>query len=167
MIQEHDPERRREHAGMVDARTGGRIGPLTSGTRRGVRFAAQIQAAQESGTTSAIAVHTHPGGTSFSEADAAAFDEARFITLLVVIGAGGVSYVLSLEPGAAPPTEDEITERYNEVLHHLAPTYRAVVNQGILTPERAWRELTHETWEVIAPGLGLRYDRITSDDDAS
>jgi hypothetical protein len=36
------------------------------------------------------------------------------------------------------------------------PEYRAQANAGILTQGRAWRELTHEIWEIIAPGLGLR-----------
>ena len=165
MAREADPDRQREHAGMVDARTGERLGPITAGTRRGVGFADQIQAAQASGVTSAIAVHTHPGSSSFSEADAAAFDQAPLVTLLAVAGADGTWYVLSLEPGTPPPTEDEIEERYNDVLDHLEPAYHALVYAGSLTEKRAWRDLTHEIWDVIAPGLGLRYHRITPGED--
>jgi hypothetical protein len=60
----------------------------------------------------------------------------------------------------------EVEARYNDVFDHLAPTYRAMANDGILSPEHAWRELTHETWEMVAPGLGLRYDRAAPIDDA-
>src|SRR5689334_17268990 len=84
MAREPDPDRQREHAGVVNARTGERIGPITAGTHRGVHFGAQLGVAAQLGVTSAIAVHTHPGGSSFSDADAAAFDEAPLVALLVV-----------------------------------------------------------------------------------
>jgi hypothetical protein len=69
--------------------------------------------------------------------------------------------VLSPEPGAAPPPKNEIEERFESVLEHLTPTYRAMVNDETLTLERAWQELIHEIWEIIAPALGWRYDRLT------
>jgi hypothetical protein len=45
------------------------------------------------------------------------------------------------------------------------PTYRALIIDGTLSPERAWQELVHEVWETIAPAFGLRYDRLTLADD--
>jgi proteasome lid subunit RPN8/RPN11 len=166
MRREPDPDRQREHAGMVDARAGDRIGPITVGTRLGVGFEAQFQAASQRGVTGAIAVHTHPGSSSFSEADASAFDQAPLVTLLVVVGADGTWYALSLQPDVTPPTRAEIEERYKEAFDHLAPAYAALSNTGSLSEGRAWQELTHDIWDAVAPGLGLRYDRITPGDDA-
>ena len=48
--------------------------------------------------------------------------------------------------------------------YHQAPNpfnLDPAIGNPSLTPERAWQELTDETWEIIAPPLGLRYDRVT------
>jgi hypothetical protein len=165
MVQEPDPDRQREHGGVLDARSGERLGPITAGTRTSVSFAEQIRAAHARGTASAAGVHTHAGSSSFSAGDAGLFDAAPVITVMVVTGPDGTWHVLSPEPGTTPPPSDEVEERLEVVLEHLSPTYRAMVNDGTLPPDRAWRELMHETWEIIAPTLGLRYDRLRSSDD--
>jgi hypothetical protein len=41
-----------------------------------------------------------------------------------------------------------------------------VPHGGTLPPARAWQELVHEVWDIIAPALDLRYDRLRPADDA-
>jgi hypothetical protein len=165
MAQEPDPDRQREHGGVVDAATGARIGPITVGTRRTVSFVEPIRAARDRGTASVIGVHTHPGSSSFSPADAGLFEKDAIVAVMVVVAPDGSWYVLSLEPGTPPPSREDIEERFETVFDHLTPTYRVLVNDGTLAPDRAWQELMHEVWEIIAPALGLRYDRVTPGDD--
>lgn len=80
--------------------------------------------------------------------------------MLAAIGADGTWYLTSLAPGATPPAIHQLEAQYDATTKALAPTYRALVRLGTFTSEAAWRELTHLTWERIAPGLGLRYDRV-------
>jgi hypothetical protein len=165
MAHEPDPDRQREHGGVVDAVTGERIGPISVGTRGSVSFAEQIRATRERGTASVIGVHTHPGSSSFSPADAGLFERDAIVAVMAAVGPDGSWYVLSPEPGTTPPPKDEIEERFETVLDHVAPTYRALIDDGTLPPDRAWQELVHEVWDIIAPALGLRYDRLTPGDD--
>src|SRR5688500_3810689 len=69
MLREPDPDRQREHGGLLDARTGEQIGDIAVGTRAGLTFAEQIAVARERAITSIVGVHTHPGSSSFSDAD--------------------------------------------------------------------------------------------------
>jgi hypothetical protein len=165
MLRESHPDRRREHGGMLDTQTGEQIGPVSVGTHTGVSFAAQIAVARERQSSRIAAVHTHPGNSSFSAADAGLLAQAPLVAAMIVTGADGTWCVISAEPDTQPPLADEIGARYYDVFEHLASEYQALVYGGSLTEEQAWQDLTHGTWEVIAPGLDLRYDRVTPVDD--
>jgi len=135
---------------------------IIPGARTGVSFAELIALGREQGSPSIVGVHTHPGNSSLSDADGGLLANAPLVAAMVVIGADSTWYVLSAEPGTAPPPKDEIQERYQEVFDLLAPAYGALSYAGSLSEERAWRDLTHDIWDAIAPGLGLRYVRSSN-----
>jgi hypothetical protein len=89
MLQELDPDRRREYGGVLDAQTGEPLGPNTVGARTSVSFAAQIPVARDRGVTSVVGVHTHPGSSAFSAGDAGLLNKDPVIRVMVVIGADG------------------------------------------------------------------------------
>ncbi len=134
---------------------------MTIGTHTGVSFTELVALAWERGIPRIVGVHTHPGSSSFSDVDGGLLANAPLLAAMVVAGADGTWYVLSVEPGSAPPAKEEVKARYQEVFDHLAPTYAALSYSGSLSKERAWQDLTHDLWDAIAPGLGLRYDRVT------
>ncbi|MDQ3703101.1 MAG: hypothetical protein M3442_19600 [Chloroflexota bacterium] len=130
---------------------------MAVGTPRGVDIALQLQAAQG---RHAASVHTHPAGSSFSPPDAKLLIEEDAIEVMTVVGANGTWYVLSVEPRTPPPTVAQMRRRYAATVLALLPVYQGIVSLGLATEQHAWQALTDETWESIAPVLGLRYDRI-------
>ena len=142
---------------MVDAQTGRRLGAIATGTHDGVDIHPQLQVAQGH---HAVHMHTHPGSSSFSTDDTQLLLEEVVLDVVAAIGADDTWYVLGLQPGATSPAVPQTEAQYDATIKALAPTYRALMRLGALTRAAAWRELTHLTWERIAPGLGLRYDRV-------
>ncbi len=147
----------REHAAMVDARTGQRLGHIAAGSSAGVDIASLLQAAKGH---RAAGVHTHPGSSSFSPDDAAVLVEEAALDVIAVVGADGTWYVLSPEPNAERPARSRIEVLYGDSVDALAPQYVGFTALG-LTDEEIWQEHSHGVWQGIAPALGLRYDRIS------
>jgi len=158
MLQATTPALPVEHAGMVDAQTGRRYGVIAIGVHRSVDVASQLQAAHGH---HAASVHTHPGNSSFSPDDVHLLLEEAVLDVVAVVGADGAWYVLSAVPGALAPLVALIRPLYDATVHTLLPAYQALVYTGSLTEEQAWRELTHRTWQTLAPAFHLRYDRLT------
>ena len=112
--------------------------------RNGVSFAELVALARERGIPSVVGVHTHPGSSSFSDVDGGLLANAPLVTAMMIAGADGTWYVLSVEATSTPPTKEEVKARYHDVFDHLAPTYGALSYSGSLTEERAWQDLTHD-----------------------
>ncbi|MGH2353674.1 MAG: hypothetical protein ACRDJN_18885 [Chloroflexota bacterium] len=142
---------------MIDAQAGTQLGSLARGQIDGVDIARQVYAARG---RRAVSVHTHPHSSSFSPADANLLSKARDVCAVVVVGADGTWYLLSIEPGKALPADATIEGAYRITRQSLIPKYLALVQSQAMTRARAWQEHSHEVWERIAPVLGLRYDRI-------
>jgi len=105
-------------------------------------------------------VHTHPASSSFSPEDAKLLIEEAVLAVVAAVGADGTWYVLSLEPATSPPPVAAMRRRYAATVKSLLPVYQGIVALGLTTAGPAWRTLSNETWEAIAPPLGLRYDRV-------
>lgn len=157
MLQSPAAALRVEHAGTVDAQSGRRLGAIAAGAHRSVDIGPQLQAAQGH---RAASVHTHPGSSSFSTDDVQLLLEEAVLEVVTAVGADGTWYVVSIEPRGTPPPVPHMETQYDVAMQLRARPYRALVRLGVLTRDEAWRELTHVAWQVIAPALGLRYDRI-------
>src|SRR4051812_12696030 len=67
-----------------------------------------------------VSVHTHPGGQSFSAHDAAVLvAHHQRLIVVVVVGAQGVWYVLSVNPDRAPASPGEVYDACFQ--EHIAP----------------------------------------------
>ena len=152
------PAQRVEHAGMADALTAQRLGVVGIGTHDGVDIDPQLDAARGN---RAASVHTHPGSSSVSPDDVPLLLAGAVLDVVTVIGTGGSWYALSAVRGAPTQLAALVRPLYDATVHTLLLSYRILVYAGAMSEEQAWRELTHRTWQTLAPSFRLRQDRLT------
>ena len=148
-----------ERGALLDAESGEQVGAVVVGTAEGVEAGPLLRLMRPGRRY--VFVHSHPDGRSFSQADVAGLvAHWSLLCAVVAIGAQGRWYVISVAPGREAPPPADVGAAFRQERETLAPTYQALVQRGALTRREAQRQLTHEVWERIAPGLGLRYDRV-------
>ena len=93
-----------EYAAMVDAETGEPVGTVISGGEDSVDLRRQLVAFVRGRRY--VQFHTHPGSSSFSDADVATLFSWQQIHAMVVVGVDGAWYALSrLDPARATAFE--------------------------------------------------------------
>lgn len=107
-----------------------------------------------------VQVHTHPAGSSFSDADVAVLVGNPTLTAMVVLGGDGSAYILSKRDSAAriPPLTASV--EWNRIYASSFMRYRDAVQAGRLSNVAAAIEHSHAVMRVLARRLGLRYSRI-------
>jgi hypothetical protein len=143
---------------MVDLRTGQRIGAVLEGVSNRVDISGHLAASQPG--QAYVHLYTHPASTSFSDHDGATFAAHAGIRILAVIGIDGTWYLLTKGVAAEPAAPAEVLLAFRAEVVVLRPKYQALVRSKSMTAEQAWRAMTDEIWQSIAPRLGLRYHRI-------
>lgn len=148
-----------EFGGALDAATGVRVGDAVRGTPEGVHLG-PIYARMVPGRRYAVA-HTHPANSSFSPEDGVILVVRAVETkVMLLVGGDGTWYALSRTPAALLPEPARLVAVWEEAADRLDGEFEALVAAGAVTPEAAWRQQSHRIWLGIAPGLGLRYDRV-------
>jgi hypothetical protein len=107
-----------------------------------------------------VALHSHTNRSSFSDADVA--NLLQFLTwdTTIVIDQEGTWYLLSRSREPVEPSPGHAIVRYRRQAAALKPKYDALVASRRMSRVTAWREGSHEIMELIAPPLGLRYERM-------
>jgi proteasome lid subunit RPN8/RPN11 len=148
-----------ERGALLDVETGEQVGEVVVGTAEAVEAGPLLRLMRPGRRY--VFVHSHPDGRSFSQADVAGLvAHWPLLCAVVAIGAQGTWYVVSVAPGLEAPPPADVGAAFRQEREALAPTYQELVQRGALPRREAQRQLTHEVWERIAPGLGLRYDRV-------
>ncbi|HEY7066034.1 MAG TPA: hypothetical protein VII06_31470 [Chloroflexota bacterium] len=147
-----------EWSAMIDTATAARVGPILSGGEAYVDLDAQFAALDWRGQY--LAIHTHPNSTSFSDVDGGTLASNPPLRTIVVVGRNGTWYVLSKLPGRPTPNALDVRLAYLQQLRTIVPKYRTLVQSGQIDAVEAWRQQTHEAWELVALDLRLRYDRV-------
>jgi len=147
-----DPRRRGlEYAAMVDVETGVPLGTVISGGEDAVDLRRHIRAFVRGHWYAQF--HTHPGSSSFSDADVATLLSWEQIHAMVVVGVDGSWYALS-RLGTTSATAINAAEAFLTEFDRLGEEH----------PGLPIRERTHRVWLTIADQTGLRYDRVQKDD---
>jgi hypothetical protein len=107
-----------------------------------------------------VQIHTHPAGSSFSDADVAILVGNPVLSAMVIFGGDGSAYILSKGTSAAriPPLTASI--EWNRLYAASFVRYRDAVQAGRLSNVEAAVQHTHSVMRVLARRLGLRYSRI-------
>lgn len=151
-----------EYAGMIDADTGVKVGPILKGGATSVNLQPHINVMVPGRRY--VHIHTHPGSSSFSHQDVAQLyyhqGPARDFRSIFVIGEDGTAYVMSRKVGAQLADPTAIEAAYIQERDRLRPKWEAEYRSGRMTAAAAWKEHTHEIWMNIADQLGLLYDRL-------
>ena len=136
---------------MVDADSGARAGTVLSWAEGDVDIRPHLRLLRPD--RQYVQFHTHPGSSSFSDADAAILVAWGLIRAVVVLGVDGAWYVLSRTAAQVATSEDVVGAYWRE---------RNVVDAELA----GWtlRERSHAVWTRIADQLGLRYDRVQRED---
>lgn len=100
-----------------------------------------------------VQFHTHPGNSSFSDADVAVPLSWEQIHAMVVVGIDGAWYASS-RLGASRTTAIGAAEAFLGEFDRL----------GDEQSDLNLRERTHQVWVTIAGKGALRYDRVQKDD---
>lgn len=132
---------------MLNMETGISVGEVISGGEDAVDLRRHVAAFVRDRRY--VQFHTHPGSTSFSDADVAVLLSWEQIQVMVVVSVDGTWYALS-RLGEATASAREAADAF------LIEFDQQKGEQ----PDLPLRELTHRTWLAIADGLGLRYDRV-------
>lgn len=133
-----------EHAAMVNVETGTTVGRVISGEEDAVDLRLHVAAIVRDRRY--VQFHTHPGNTSFSDADVAvllSWDQIQ------AVGVDGTWYALSRVDGPKTPAR-KAADAFLSEFNRLRDAH----------PDLPLRELTHQIWLTIADRLGLRYDRV-------
>jgi len=144
-----------EFGAMFDLATGHQIGTIATGIGKEVDVTAQLR--QIRAGRSYLALHTHPGNTPFSLLDVKTFLENPTISAAAVVTLGGRWFVMSRRPDAQANADVASLTLIARTYARLRPGYKAAVDLGTMTEERALASLLHHVWLEIAGTLGLRY----------
>ena len=148
-----------EFAALLATGTGALVGPVVGGQPDAVPVGGQLQAMRAGRRY--VHLHTHPApSAAFSDADVGMLVAYACLRTAAVIGVDSTWYVLSKVPGRAPALRAEVEQRFAVQVAALVPKYARLIRSGALSAAEAWRLHTHEVWQRLAPGLGLRYDRL-------
>ena len=143
--------RGREYAAMLDAESGRMVGTVISGGEDYVDLRPHISMFIKN--RQYVQFHTHPGSSSFSDADVATLLSWNQIHVMVVAGVDGTWYALS----RLGPTRLSAVEAAEALLAEMDRLQEE-------RPDSSLRECTHLAWIAIAHRLGLRYDRVQRDE---
>lgn len=146
-----------EHAASFDIDMGAPAGPLRAGSAHEVDVADQIAAMRPGHRY--VAVHTHATSAGFSDRDVALLLSNEPIRTIVAIGFDGTWHALSKQPNRKHATREAAVRAFQLALQRLAAPYLARARAGTMSPDQALQEAVHEIWQLLAPPLGLRYDR--------
>ena len=169
-LRERTRETGDEYAAMVNERTGNRLGKILRGNPERTDITPHLQEMRTRLPRHRfVQVHSHPraASRSFSADDALVIAGEEQISAMVVAGADGRWFVLARLPQTpVPETESEERLRMSEVFEKFRQTYNRFrlaydrrVDAGELSEDEARSAHTHEVWERIADGLGMRYFR--------
>jgi proteasome lid subunit RPN8/RPN11 len=162
-LRERTRRRATEFAALLDASTGSPVGSVLGGVADEVDIRPHLRALRAG--RSYVQVHSHPASTAFSDADALMLVRYPSVHLSCVVGLDGTWYVLGRERGSSLPDPSALYSVYHAAMNSKVGRYRHLARSGRLTPREADRALSHAVWEQIAPGLGLRYDRVEPEGD--
>jgi hypothetical protein len=147
-----------EHAAAFDADTALPVGPLRVGNAAEVDVTDQLSMMRRDGRY--VMLHTHRASTAFSDRDVEVLLENPAVRVIGALGHDGTWHLLSKRIDGAVASRAAGATAFAAAMRQLAPHYLAVVRSGRMAREAALRHLLHEVWRVIAPPLGLRYDRV-------
>ena len=150
-----------EWATFIDDQTGEQPGAHVAGEHERVRLDSLFRQCQPDRRY--LAVHTHPQNLPFSLQDGAVLLEHPELSVIAAVGRDGSWHLLSVAPGQPIPSIKDMRSRMAAQLEVLNDNYTVPPYPGALT---ARRELWHTAWQRAAPALGLRYDRIRSDEES-
>jgi len=112
-----------------------------------------------------VSVHTHTRSTSFSVGDAIILTRTPALVAIAVVGVDGTWYLLSKQSAVGEADHLDVALAFTAALRALQPQFRDLLAAGAVSALQADRELLHTLWKVIAPPLGLRYDRTVNGHD--
>jgi hypothetical protein len=107
-----------------------------------------------------VALHTHPSSTPPSHRDFLVLLSNPSVQTLIVIGADATWYIVSRDPAMKLPDEQWARATFAAAFVELRPHYASRVQAGEMTASEALTALLDAVWRVVAPRLGLRYDRL-------
>ena len=146
-----------EHAAAFNMVTMQPAGPLRSGNAAEVDVSDQLTALPIGHQH--VVLHTHRLNTAPSDYDVDVLLSHDMIHTIVAVGHSGVWHILSKRSGQSPTGPATGVAAFTTALRQIAPHYLALVHRGLMTRENAVQALLHQAWRVVAPALGLRYDR--------
>jgi hypothetical protein len=147
-----------EIAALLDYATGRPVGPILEGQEDRVILVPQLGLLRPGRRY--VQMHTHPGSSSFSDADLRVLLDHPELRTMVVVGHDGGWHLLSRRPGYPTVPSAEGLTRWQLRFLEAALKDNALIAQGILTEAEALAAEAHETMVHLAPEVGLRYDRL-------
>lgn len=107
-----------------------------------------------------LQIHTHPGSTSFSDADVAMLVGQTALAAVIVLGADGTVYILSKSRGVVPAAPLAAMVEWNREYAARFPRYRRAVLAGDLSVAEAAKRHSHTVMQGLAPRFGVTYQRL-------
>jgi hypothetical protein len=147
-----------ECAALIDLESGSLVGNVLVGDQDEVNLTEQIAAM--SPVRRYIQVHTHPEGTSLSDADAAILLGQRPLAAMVLFGTEGTTYLLSKRTDLRQMPQLTTVIEWNRAYEELYPRYQHAVRSRRLSQVEARRRHTHSVMQRLSRTFDLRYSRI-------
>jgi len=106
-----------------------------------------------------VAIHTHRESTAFSDADVDLLLRTPAVQTIAAVGWDGTWHLLSKAPRSALAAPETAVTALQQALLRLVGPYRTRALAAGVSREEAARDALHRIWRLLAPALGLRYDR--------
>lgn len=151
----------REHASLVEADAGQQVGKVVVGLRTEIDLAPLIRLMSPSHRY--VSLHSHTTDGPFSIEDAALLFVRPEVHLLMVVGAGGSTYLLSRSRSPVRHRFDQLLRAFRAAEAAREREKRLAVIEGRLSARAARAEQVHAIWSAIAGEYDLRYTAVRTD----
>lgn len=144
----------------LDATTGRSVYNQVDGSAGQVQIPASlVQLLQRIGPKSIVVVHNHPSSSSFSDDDLGVLGNYESLRGLAAVGHDGTSYYIgrTTETGGLNPRV-LVLDWHRHVTKYIE-YYAALIREGQMTEEQAWKEHSHQAVQDLAREHGLEYVR--------